>query len=335
MILAAGKGKRMGPITKEIPKALLNVAGRTLLEWAVARYNHVGINDIVVAVGWKGSLIEDFVSKSNIDASVVHVSDYEIGPLQTLLKAIETFDGDFLLSPVDAMIEPASMMGIQTNHSNVDDHEGMTLAVGSGMESGTLVEFDDNGQLTGIGDVGPNSKSVARSAMLFIANTRIRNLCRTALDDGKERVVQLLEQIIKNGSLVRSFHVAHPWFDIDTLSDLLKANQHYLQRGGFRQTKSVFIPSGDSVEVGDSFTLKSNITMGKGTSLQGPVLIASNCEIGEDCKIGPNVTLDSNTALSKGCEVTDTVIFGDSKLSNQSRVHMGVIYNSKRYNAEV
>lgn len=324
----------MRPLTDEIPKALVNIAGRTLLECAVERYYQSGINDIVIAVGWKGSMIEDFVSKSNIKASVVHVSDYEIGPLQTLLTAIETFDGDFLLSPVDAMIEPASMVGIQTHHSEVGDHEGMTLAVGSNLESGTLVEFSEDGLLTGIRDVGSNSKSVARSAMLFIANTRIRELCRSALNEGKERVVQLLEQLVKDDSHVQCYHVSYPWFDIDSLLDILAVNQHFLQRGGFRETKSVFVPSGDSVEVGDSLTLKSNITLSKGTSLQGPVLIASDCTIGENCRLGPNVTIDSNTTLSEGCEITDAVIFGESKISSQSRVHRSIIYSSARYNAE-
>ncbi len=334
MILAAGKGERMGPLTNEMPKALVNIAGRTLLEWAVERYHQSGINDIVIAVGWKGSMIEDFVSKSNIKASVVHVSDYEIGPLQTFLTAIETFDGDFLLSPVDAMIEPASMVGIQTHHSKVGDPEDMTLAVGSNVESGTLVECNEDGLLTKIGDVGSNPNSVAQSAMLFIANTGIREICRTALNDGKERVAELLEQVIKSDSPVRCYPVSHPWFDIDTLSDLLAANQHFLQRGGFREAKSVFIPLGDRVEVGDSFTLKSNISLGKGTFLQGPVLIASDCKIGEDCKIGPYVTIDSKTTLSKGCELTEAVIFGESILSIQSRVHMSVIYDSNRYIAE-
>jgi NDP-sugar pyrophosphorylase family protein len=334
VILAAGEGERMRPLTKGIPKALVNIAGKTLLEWAVERYRASEIDDIVIAVGWKGSMIEDFVSKSNIKASVVHVSDYKIGPLQTLLTAIETFDGDFLLSPVDAMIEHASMVGIQTYHSEVGDHESMTLAVDSDVESGTLVEYSEDGRITRIGDVGLNSTKVARSAMLLIANTRIRELCRSALKDGKERVVQLLEQLIKDDRSMRCYHVSHTWFDLDTLSDLLAANQHFLQRGGIRETTSVFIPSGDSVEVGDSLSLKSNITLGKGTFLQGPVLIASGCKIGENCKLGPNVTIDSNTTLSKGCEVTDAVIFGESKLSSQSRVHRSVIYSSTQYNAE-
>ncbi len=334
MILAAGKGERMSPLTNEIPKALVKVAGKTLLEWAVERYNQSGINEIVVAVGWKGSMIEDFVSKFDIKASVVHVSDYEIGPLQTFLKAIETFDGDFLLSPVDAMIEPASMMGIQTHHSEIGEHEHMTLAVGSDAESGTLVESNEDGILTQIGHVGSNSSSIARSAMLFVANTKIRELCRTALNDGKERVAQLLAQLVKEGSHIRCYQVSCPWFDIDTLSDLIIANQHFLQRGGFRVPKSIFVPAGDSVEVGDSLTLKSNIILGKGTSLQGPVLIATDCRIGENCILGPNVTIDSNTTLSEGCEITDAVIFGDSKVPSQSRVQRSIIYSSIRYSAE-
>jgi NDP-sugar pyrophosphorylase family protein len=323
----------MGPLTNDIPKAIVKVAGKTLLEWAIERYNQSGISDIVIAVGWKGSMIEDFVSKSNIKVSIVHVPDYEIGPLQTFLRAIETFDGDFLLSPVDAMTEVASMMGIQTHHKT-GDHEGFTLAIGSDVESGTPVEVNEKGLLTRIGAAGSSSESGFRSAMLLISNTRIRDQCRTALNDGKVRVAELLEQVIKNETPVRCYPVSHHWFDVDTLSDILAANQHFLQRGGFRETNSVFIPLGDRIEVGDSFTLKSNISLGKGTSLQGPVLIASDCKIGEDCKIGPNVTIDSKTTLSKGCEITEAVIFGESNLSTQSRVHMSVIYDSNSYIVE-
>jgi NDP-sugar pyrophosphorylase family protein len=334
VILAAGKGERMRPLTNEIPKALVNVAGKTLLEWAIERYTRSNIDDVVIAVGWKGSMIEDFVTKSKLDASILQVPNYEIGPLQTLLTAIETFDGDFLLSPVDAMIEPVSVIGIQTHHFEADDPESMTIAVGSDAESGTLVEFDDDGLLTGIGDVASDSKNVARSAMLLIANTQIRRLCQSALDDGKERVVDLLVQMIKDGSRVRSYATSQPWFDIDTLPDLLNVNQYLLQRGGLGETNSVFIPSGDSIEVGDILQLRSNITLGKGTTLQGPVIITSSCEIGENCKIGPNVTIASNTTLSNGCEVTDALIFGNSKVSSQSRVHRHIIYRSIKYDLE-
>jgi glucose-1-phosphate thymidylyltransferase len=325
----------MRPLTDVIPKALVNVAGKTLLEWAIERYSQSGIEDIVIAVGWKGDMIEDFLSESNLKTRVIHVPDYETGPLQTLLTAIESFDGDFLLSPVDALIEPSPVLGIQAHHSDFGVSESMTLAVSLDAASGTPVGFSDDGLVTTIGDIESISQNIARSAMLLIANTRIRDICKSALDNGKERVAQLLDLMIKEGAPVRSYRVTQPWFDIDTLSDLLTVNQHLLDRGGLGETNSVFIPSGDSIEVGDSLVLRSNITLDKGTSLHGPVLITSNNTIGKDCKLGPNVTVTSNSTLGDGCEVTDAVIFGESKVSSQSRVHRSVIFRSVGYNMEV
>lgn len=335
MILAAGKGERMGPLTREIPKALLNIAGKTLLELAVDRYRQSGIKDIVVAVGWKNEMIEDYASEVGLDVSLVHVPEYETGPLQTLLTAIETFDGEFLLSPVDAIIEPASVIGIWTHHQDMGRVESMTLAVSSNTTSGTPVEFRSDGTLIGFGNSGTASNESARSAMMLISHTRIRELCKSSLDNGKIRVVQLLEQLVKNGNSVFCFDVLQPWFDIDTLPDLLTANQHILHRGNIGGPGTVFIPAGDSVEVGNRLDLKTNIILSKGTYLQGPVLIASNCVIGEDSRIGPNVTLDSHTTVSKGCEVTDAVIFGHSTITKRSRLQRSIVYQSATYDAEV
>ncbi len=335
MILAAGKGERMRPLTDVIPKALVNVAGKTLLEWAIERYSQSGIEDIVIAVGWKGDMIEYYLSESNLKTRVIHVPDYETGPLQTLLTTIQTFDGDFILSPVDALLEPSTVLGIQTNHWELGDSESMTLAVALDTTTGTPVGFSDDGLITKIGDVEPISQNIARSAMMLVANTRIRDMCKSALDNGKVRVAQLLDLMIKEGAPVRSYRVTQPWFDIDTLSDLLAVNQHLLHRGGLGVTNSVFIPSGDIIEVGDSLVLRSNITLDKGTSLHGPVLITSSSAIGKNCRIGPNVTVASNSTLGDGCEVTDAVIFGESKVSSQSHVHRSVIFRSVGYNMEV
>ena len=335
MILAAGKGKRFGPLTDEVPKALVPVAGKTLLEWAIERTSQNGIDDIVVAVGWKGSMIRDFITQNRIDVRVVEVPKYEVGPLQTLLTAIETFEGDFLLSPVDAMIEPAAVIDMLSHYNALSIDEGMSLAVGSNLSQGTPVEIDPSGQIAGIGNVGSDSENATRSAMLLIAHTRIRELCRSALERGNDRVVQLLDLMLKQGSYIQAVFVPPTWYDIDTLSDLLMANQELLRRGSVGKTGLVFIPPGDRIESGDSMVLQHMIRIGKGTSLEGPVLISSNCEIGKDCGVGPNVTLGSNTLVSHNSEVKDAVVFGESKISPGVRIQRRVVYGSIEYNVEV
>jgi NDP-sugar pyrophosphorylase family protein len=322
-------------LTNEVPKALVPVAGKTLLEWAIERYSQTGVDDVVVAVGWKGSMIKEFITRNRIDARVVDVPKYEVGPLQTLLTAIETFEGDFLLSPVDALIDPATVNNVLSHHNSLSTNDGMSLAVGSNLSQGTPVEIGPNGLIAGIGDVASDAENVARSAMLLIAHTELRELCKSALEKGRDRVVQLLDLMLKQGTHIQAIYAHLPWYDIDTLSDLLMVNQKLLQAGNVAKTGSVFVPPGDSIDFNDSVVLKHKITIGEGTSIRGPVLISSNCEIGKDCAIGPNVAFGSNTILSHNCQVKDAVIFGESKISPGGRMQRSVVYSSVEYNVEV
>ena len=58
MILAAGLGKRMHPLTKNTPKPLLKVAGKTLIEHQLARLQRAGITNVVINHSYLGSQIE-------------------------------------------------------------------------------------------------------------------------------------------------------------------------------------------------------------------------------------------------------------------------------------
>jgi len=58
MILAAGRGERMRPITDSLPKPLIPVAGKPLIQWHIEKLAAIGINDIVINHAWLGTLIE-------------------------------------------------------------------------------------------------------------------------------------------------------------------------------------------------------------------------------------------------------------------------------------
>jgi len=58
MILAAGRGERMGELTASVPKPLLRVNGRYLIEYAIASIKQAGINEIVINLSWHGDQIQ-------------------------------------------------------------------------------------------------------------------------------------------------------------------------------------------------------------------------------------------------------------------------------------
>ena len=61
MILAAGRGQRMRPLTDRQPKALLEVGGKSLLEWQLERLRNAGVTTVVINLGWLGDRIVERV----------------------------------------------------------------------------------------------------------------------------------------------------------------------------------------------------------------------------------------------------------------------------------
>jgi MurNAc alpha-1-phosphate uridylyltransferase len=58
MILAAGRGERMRPLTDTLPKPLIPVAGKPLIQWHIEKLAAAGITDIIINHAWLGALIE-------------------------------------------------------------------------------------------------------------------------------------------------------------------------------------------------------------------------------------------------------------------------------------
>jgi NDP-sugar pyrophosphorylase family protein len=333
VILAAGKGTRMHPLTEEVPKALLNIGGKTLVDWAIERLVKSGIDKIVVAVGWKGSMIQDHLATStDTEVRIVDAIDYETGPLQTMATAIETFDDDFLLTPVDVLIDSSAISGLISHFSTESNR--MVLAVDFNSTSGTLVSTTKDGVITGFGNDSLDTYKAGRSAMLFLGHSKLVQDCRTALASGKTKFVSLLEQMIHDGYPLRYHSINSHCIDIDTLHDVLSANRFVLQKGEISQSGQVFVPAGDSIEIGDNLVLNSDITLQRGTEIKGPVLISQRCNIGENCRIGPNTTIGFNSTLLAGCEITNTIVFGESKVSAQSRLRDMIVYRSTNYRVE-
>ncbi len=72
LILAAGKGVRMRPLTLERPKVLIEVAGKPFLRHVIDNLIKVGFDEFGIVAGYKIEMIEDFVKKENLNAVIIH-----------------------------------------------------------------------------------------------------------------------------------------------------------------------------------------------------------------------------------------------------------------------
>ncbi|XPF92454.1 N-acetylmuramate alpha-1-phosphate uridylyltransferase MurU [Colwellia sp. RE-S-Sl-9] len=91
MILAAGRGERMRPLTDDCPKPLLKVAGMPLIEHHIVKLAQAGITDIVINHAWLGDKIEEYLQDGSKWGVSIHYSRETQGALETaggIIKAL-------------------------------------------------------------------------------------------------------------------------------------------------------------------------------------------------------------------------------------------------------
>ncbi len=161
MIFAAGLGKRLGSITQKIPKALVDINGKTALQIAVERCATHGFNDIIVNVHHFADMVEDEVEKLNDMGFRISVSDERDMLLENgggLYKARSFFDNTpFLLYNVDIIsdLDLSALLGIHK------DKKGLaTLAVRNRPGKRFLL-VDKDGQLRGWRNIATGDEILA------------------------------------------------------------------------------------------------------------------------------------------------------------------------------
>jgi NDP-sugar pyrophosphorylase family protein len=154
MILAAGLGTRLRPLTNDRPKALVEVGGRTMLEIALCRLRDFGVRDVIVNAHHYADMILDYLKANDNFGMLLEVSREEV-LLDTgggLKKAAHFFLGaggssqePFILHNVDVIstIDLGRMMRFHTEYAAL-----VTLAVQDRPTSRYLL-FDQHGQLCG------------------------------------------------------------------------------------------------------------------------------------------------------------------------------------------
>ena len=115
VILAAGMAKRLRPLTDTMPKCLLKVGERTLLERTVDAMRQAGISEFVVVTGYRGDMIRDFLEayakQKGCSFTFLHNADYEHNNnIYSLWMAGEIVRAkDFLLMDSDILCDPAAV----------------------------------------------------------------------------------------------------------------------------------------------------------------------------------------------------------------------------------
>jgi len=247
VILAAGKDKNLFPLTEDIPKTLLDIKGKTILERQIDMLRSVGINSIAVVRGYKKERI-DFPNLAYFDND-----DYEnTGILVSLFTAREFMDVNTIVLYGDILFGTdilKKLMEIQNDTTLVVDR-GWQKRYQVGQEGHPfppeLTTLSEKGQEIRINAVGVNI-SETNSTSEFIGLARLSGNACSILRDiyknvycvdqdrkfhnaehmRKASFVDFIQELLNQGEKVSALEIWRTWIDIDTFEDYRSAWKSY------------------------------------------------------------------------------------------------------------
>ncbi len=139
VIIAAGKGTRMRPLTENIPKPLVKVNGKSILDHIVDALP-AEITELVLVVGYRGDMIREHCGEEFYDRTVVYVeqSDYAGGTGNALMQAKDVITGKFLFMYADDLHGAAALQEVVQN-----DHAMLGMRSDTPELFGVLVQNED------------------------------------------------------------------------------------------------------------------------------------------------------------------------------------------------
>lgn len=242
MVLAAGLGTRLRPLTDHCPKALVEIGGRTLLEITLSRLRTFGVSEVIINVHHFAGMILDFLKANNNFGMRIEVSREEV-LLDTgggLKKA-----GWFFLENAERMEEPFLMHNVDVIstidlHRTVEWHKEngalATLAVQERKSSRYLL-FNEQLQLCGRRIVREQKEEVLRASgeLQALAFTGIHVISPRLLtlmnEEGVFSIIDTYLRLAGEGENIQGFRSDdYYWRDLGSLSRLQQASEDFKRK---------------------------------------------------------------------------------------------------------
>jgi glucose-1-phosphate thymidylyltransferase len=171
VVPAAGEGTRLRPLTDDRPKALVELGGRPLLAHCFETLLDLGVDSLVVVVGYRGDQIVDRFGDRYAGVPIEYaVQDEPVGLADAVLRAEPLVDGDFVLLNGDNVFDADLTPLLERHHKAEADATLLVDEVTTDEAAATgVLRFDDDGELSGIVEkpVDPPSTRVTRGCYVF------------------------------------------------------------------------------------------------------------------------------------------------------------------------
>ncbi|WP_400260618.1 bifunctional sugar-1-phosphate nucleotidylyltransferase/acetyltransferase [Candidatus Methanomassiliicoccus intestinalis] len=322
LILAAGLGSRLKPLTSNTPKPLLFVAGKPFLSHTLAALRDNGITEICILTGWKAMKIRDYYGDgSQLNLNLTYIEQKELqGTASAVLCAENHLQEPFVCLNGDVLTTSEDLAQLLTAYEQTKSEVMGIVKVANPSAFGSVAQEDN--VLIDIKEKSSAPLSDYINAGLFVFTPEIFRFLRTTAPSarGEYEITDTLRAMTKEKT-VYTQPLSDRWLDIGMPQDLLAANTLLMST----------LNSNIAGEVENGAVLKGPVVVEEGALvragayIEGPVYISTGCDVGPNCYLRPYTALAPHVRIGAAVEVKNSIIMAHTHIPHHNYVGDSII----------
>jgi bifunctional UDP-N-acetylglucosamine pyrophosphorylase/glucosamine-1-phosphate N-acetyltransferase len=317
VVLAAGEGKRLRPLTETRPKPLVPVAGRPLVEHVMAASSGV-VDEFVLVVGYRS---EDVRSRIGSEFSGVPVSYVEQPDQRGTAHAIacvrEEVDEQFLVLNGDVVVDASLVSALAASSG----HAVATMPVKNPSNYG-VVSVDD-GELSGLVEKPEDPPTSLANLGLYAFKPTIFEAI-DAVDEserGEYEVTDAVTTLLECGEPVSVVEHDGTWLDVGRPWEVIEATERLLSD----LERSVEGTVEGRVTLDGPVVVEAGARVRDGTYIEGPVVVKAGADVGPNAYVRGATVLGEGSRVGNAVEVKNSVLFPGATIGHLSYVGDSVV----------
>ncbi|RLG71221.1 MAG: glucose-1-phosphate thymidylyltransferase [Candidatus Iainarchaeum archaeon] len=325
VIMAAGLGKRLRPLTLTRPKVLLKAGNKSIIEHNLEQLEGL-IKEVIIVVGYKRDMVEEAVKNLDTNLNIKFLVQQEQKGTADALKICETMlDEMFLVMNGDdfyAKEDIKSLLALKSPGILVKEVEQPQNFGIVNTEKGLVREIEEKPS---------EPKSNLANTGCYVLPKEVFSFEISESSRKELEIVEYINKLCKKED-VSVAEVKEYWFPIVYPWSLLKANEYFVNNIEDSVIKG---------EIEKNVTIKGNIILEEGAVIKSGTYIEGNAIIGKNSAIGPNallrkrggVSIGDNCKIGFSCEIINTIVMDNSKIPHLSYVGDSIIGSNCNFGA--
>ena len=318
LLLAGGKGTRLYPLTHSIPKPMVPVLNKPLLERTIEYIKDYGIDEIVMSLCYQPEQIMNYFGDGSNYGVKIHYC-IEKNPLGTggaIKNAEKYLDGTSLIFNSD-IITDIDLQKLINHHRNMRARVTIALTRVSNPTAYGLVETDGSGWITAFKEK-PKPEDVTTdfiNAGIYVFEKDVLDFIKPNCEVSVEK--EVYPGLLTQGVKMSAYKNDNYWIDIGTPHKYLELHHNMLD-GAFSY------PSMET-EYKNSILIDKSSYISPTAKLIPPITIGSNCHIAGDVVIGPHAVIGSGVSIDKGSYIKNSIIWEGCHIGRKTKLNNTIV----------